>query len=133
MLGESWNTMYGAVVYSLAVTYPFWFGHRALEAARKLEQVGHRVWAMAAGEVRMLYHAWRGESEDAQRYRERVELFAVQGNTTWQADMACQIIFMESRIRAGDAIEMPETVVPLGWSPAVAGYIRRSCHHSARI
>ena len=46
---------------------------RALDMAREMEQVGVRVWAMAAEEARMLYHAMRGETEAVRRCRERVD------------------------------------------------------------
>ena len=103
-LGESWQLLYGGVLYSLAIQYPYEFGRRTLETAREMEGLGVVVWAMAAEEVRMLYHACRGESEAAQRCRQRVELFAVQGNTTWQADIFWPYLLLDSATRAGDAI-----------------------------
>ena len=45
-----------------------------------------KLYAIAADQLRLLYHALRGESEQVQYYRDRVELFAVQGSTTWQAE-----------------------------------------------
>ena len=103
-LGESWKLLYGGVLYSLAIQYAYEFGNRALETAREMEELGVVVWAMAAEEVRMLYHACRGESEAVQRCRQRVELFAVQGNTTWQSDIFWPYLLLDSAIRAGDAI-----------------------------
>jgi tetratricopeptide (TPR) repeat protein len=52
----------------------------------------------------MLYHACRGESEAVQRCLQRVERFAVQGNTTWQSDIFWPYLLLDSAIRAGDAI-----------------------------
>ena len=72
--------------------YPYEFGERALEAAKELEELDVRVWAMAADEVRMLHYALRGETDEVHHYRERVELFAVQGSTTWQADIFWPIL-----------------------------------------
>jgi tetratricopeptide (TPR) repeat protein len=69
-----------------------------------MEELGVIVWAMAAEEVRMLYHACRGESEAVQRCLQRVELFAVQGNTTWQSDIFWPFLRLDSATRAGDAI-----------------------------
>jgi tRNA A-37 threonylcarbamoyl transferase component Bud32 len=104
-LGEAyWKAMYGGVLFSLGILYPYEFGTRTLDIAREMEELGVRVWAMAAEEVRMLYHALRGESEAVQRCRERVELFAVQGSTTWQADIFWPILLMDSEIRAADPI-----------------------------
>jgi hypothetical protein len=105
VLGEAfWKAMYGGILFSIGIVYPYEFGGRALEIAREMEELGVRVWAMAAEEVRMLHHALRGESEAVQRCRERVELFAIQGSTTWQADIFWPILLMDSEIRAGDAI-----------------------------
>jgi len=105
ILGEAhWKAMYGGILFSLGVVYPYRFGNRALEVARQMEELGVRVWAMAAEEVRMLHHAQRGELEAVQRCRERVELYAVQGSTTWQADIFWPILLMDSEVRAGDAI-----------------------------
>jgi hypothetical protein len=105
VLGEAhYKAMYGGVVFSLGILYPYEFGQQALEAANELEQLGVRVWAMTAEEVRMLYHALRGEAEAVQRCHERVELFAVQGSTTWQADIFWPILLLDSETRVGDAI-----------------------------
>jgi hypothetical protein len=104
-LGEAhYKAMFGGVMFSLGIMYPYEFGGRAIAMARELEELGVRVWAMAAEEVRMLHHAMRGEAEAVQRFRERVELFAVQGSTTWQADIFWPILLMDSEIRAGDTI-----------------------------
>src|SRR5204863_135711 len=80
-LGEAhWKAMYGGILFSLGIVYPYEFGQRALEMAKEMDTLGVRVWSMAAEEVRMLHHAFRGETEEVQRFRERVELFAVQGS-----------------------------------------------------
>jgi hypothetical protein len=104
-LGEAhWKAMFGGILFSLGILYPYEFGARALEAAQAMESLGVRVWSMAAEEVRMLYHAFRGETEEVQRYRERVELFAVQGSTTWQAEIFWPILLMDSEVRCGHAL-----------------------------
>jgi hypothetical protein len=105
MLGDGlWKAMLGGIHFSRGIGFTYEFGPRALEVAHEMEQLGVRVWAMAAEEVRMLYHAMRGETEAVRRCRERVELFAVQGSTTWQADIFWPILLMDSEIRAGDSI-----------------------------
>lgn len=102
-LGDAhWKAMYGGILFSLGCVYPYEFGTRALEVAREMETLDVRLWAMAAEEVRMLHHAFRGESEAVQRYRERVELFAVQGSTTWQAEIFWPVLLLDSEIRSGN-------------------------------
>jgi Protein kinase domain/AAA ATPase domain len=107
VLGDAhWKAMYGGVLFSLGVVYPFHFGQRPLEIALEMEALGVRVWAMAADEVRMLYHAFRGETEEVARYRARVELFALQGSTTWQADIFWPILLLGGELLSGDAIAL---------------------------
>ncbi|MDD9943749.1 MAG: hypothetical protein OXU20_22090, partial [Myxococcales bacterium] len=101
-LGAHWKAMYGGILFCLGCVYPYEFGKRSLEVAREMETLGVRVWAMAAEEVRMLHHAFRGESEAVAQYRERVELFAVQGSTTWQAEIFWPILLLDSEIRSGN-------------------------------
>jgi hypothetical protein len=101
---EHWKAMYGGILFSIGIVAPYEFGRRALEMASEMETLGVRVWSMAAEEVRMLYHAFRGETEEVQRYRERVELFAVQGSTTWQAEIFWPILLLDSEIRCGHTL-----------------------------
>jgi tRNA A-37 threonylcarbamoyl transferase component Bud32 len=103
VLGEAhWKAMYGGILFSLGCVYPYEFGERSLAIAREMETLGVRVWAMAAEEVRMLHHAFRGEAEAVAQYRERVELFAVQGSTTWQAEIFWPILLLDTEIRSGN-------------------------------
>jgi hypothetical protein len=105
VLGNAhWKAMYGGIVYCLGVLDPYEFGSRALERAREMDVLGVRVWAMAADQVRMLYHALRGESERVNHYRERVELFAVQGSSTWQSEMFWPVLLLGSELLCKDAI-----------------------------
>jgi tetratricopeptide (TPR) repeat protein len=68
---------------------------------------------VVADQIRMLYHAFRGESEEVQRYRERVELFAVQGSTTWQVEMFWPAILVAADVLTGDAIAARRTAEQL--------------------
>jgi tetratricopeptide (TPR) repeat protein len=69
-----------------------------------LEELGVRTWAMSAAQLRLLYHAFRGETEEVQRYRDLVELFAVQGNTTWQVEMFLPAVLLHADVLSGDTI-----------------------------
>ncbi|HET6331764.1 MAG TPA: protein kinase [Polyangiales bacterium] len=105
VLGEAhWRAMYGGILYSLGILHPYEFGSRALERARAMEALGVRVWAMAADQVRMLYHALRGESERVNHYRERVELYAVQGSSTWQSELFWPVLLLGSELLCKDVI-----------------------------
>ncbi len=109
-LGEaSWKSFTGGLLFPRGLFDAYAFGDGALRGAEALEALGIRVWAMAADQIRMLYHAFRGESEDVQRYRERVELFAVQGSTTWQAELFWPALLLNSDMLTGDAIAARRT------------------------
>jgi len=113
-MGEAnWRSQYGGLLFMRSLYDAYAFGDVALRGVEELEQVGFRVWEMAADQVRLLYHAYRGESEDVQRYRERVELFAVQGSTTWQAEMFWPAILLGADVLAGDAIAARRTAEQL--------------------
>jgi hypothetical protein len=58
-----------------------------LTIADRLEGLGFKLHRMLADQVRSSYHGVRGEIALAQRYRERVELFAVQAGSSWQAEL----------------------------------------------
>jgi len=53
----------------------------------ELEALDLSFYNMGAAQLRMLYHAHRGEMTLAQTYREQVELLAVQGGSTWQMEI----------------------------------------------
>jgi hypothetical protein len=105
LLGEShWRSLYGGMMFTAAVMSCHCGDPRALELATELEELGIRMWAMNAAQVRMLYHAYAGNSEQVQRQRERIELFAVQGSTTWQAEIFLPSVLVNADILSGDAI-----------------------------
>ena len=113
-LGEAnWKSQYGGLLFMRSIYDAYAFGDAALRGVEELEQVGLQVWTMAADQVRLLYHAYRGESEEVQRYRERVELFAVQGSTTWQAEMFWPAILLSAEVLTGDAIAARRTAEQL--------------------
>jgi hypothetical protein len=101
---ELWSALYGGVLFSQGVLYPFWFGDGALKIAERMERIDFNIWRMAADQVRLLYHALRGESEQVQHYSERVELFAVQGGTTWQAEMFWPVLLLNGAVLNGDTM-----------------------------
>ena len=105
LMGEElWRALYGGVLFSQGVLKPYWFGDQALEIAGRMEQLGFNIWQMAADQVRLLHHALRGESEQVRHYGERVELFAVRGGTTWQAEMFWPVLLLSGTVLNGDTI-----------------------------
>jgi hypothetical protein len=59
----------------------------ALRIADRLEATGSKLFEMFANQIRATYHGLSGEEDTAQRYREQVELFAVQAGSSWQAEI----------------------------------------------
>jgi hypothetical protein len=71
----------------LAVLQSYRGGDGALQIADKLAQLGIRLFAMAADQLRLMHYALRGELERAAEFQERTELHVLQGGTTWQTDV----------------------------------------------
>jgi tetratricopeptide (TPR) repeat protein len=98
------KSIYGGVLFSLGTLYPYEFGTKTLDVAQRMESLGVRVWAMGADQVRLLHHALRGETERVQYYRERVELYAVQGSNSWQSEVFWPVLLLMGDALAGDTI-----------------------------
>jgi tetratricopeptide (TPR) repeat protein len=60
---------------------------RALECAERLDALKLKLYDMSADQVRMMYYANRGNAELFERYRQRVEVHAIQRGTAWQVEM----------------------------------------------
>jgi tetratricopeptide (TPR) repeat protein len=104
-LGEGhFKSIFGGVLNSLGVLYPYEFGDKALAVAERMEALGVRIWAMNADQIRLLHHALRGESDQIRHYRERVELYAVQGSTSWQTEIFWPVLLLTCDALAGDTI-----------------------------
>jgi hypothetical protein len=96
--------MYGGVLYTLALVHCFQFGGRALELAAEMQALRISVWEASGEQIRLFYHANRGESVAVARCRERVELFAMRGESTWQADIFFPALLMDSDLLAADTV-----------------------------
>ena len=59
----------------------------ALRHADLLDRMGAKLFEMFADQIRANYHGLRGEEEVAESYRRKVELYAVQAGSGWQADL----------------------------------------------
>jgi hypothetical protein len=103
------KALLGGVFFNLGIIDSYRFGRGALLAAEKMELLGVRTWAMAADQVRLLYHSFRGESERVSYFRERAELFAVQGSTTWQVEMFYPALLLNGDFLTRDTISARRT------------------------
>ena len=58
----------------------------ALARADLLDGIGTRLAQAGALRIRMIHYARRGDADRSDYYRRQVELFAIQGGTTWQGE-----------------------------------------------
>ncbi|MFI5308454.1 MAG: protein kinase [Polyangiales bacterium] len=79
--------MLSAVLYSLGAILASIADPRALVVADRLEGMGWQLQVMFANQIRAVYHGTRGEMALAIRYREQVELFAIQAGSSWQGEI----------------------------------------------
>jgi hypothetical protein len=104
-LGEGhFKSMAGGLMYARALLGCYHSSPEALTLAQDMEALGIRTWATTADQVRTLYHAYRGEIEEEQRYRARVDLFAAQGTATWQGELSLPALLLTADVLTGDTI-----------------------------
>ncbi len=86
-LPENVHALYLAgALYARGVAECWRDDSRALEYAERLEKLELKLYDMSADQVRMMYHANRGNVVEFDRYRERVEVHAIQRGTAWQVE-----------------------------------------------
>jgi hypothetical protein len=61
-------------------------GSKALDRAAQLEAEGTRIARAAAHRIRFTYYAVRGMREKAEQFRRELDIYGIQGGTTWQVD-----------------------------------------------
>ncbi len=82
----------------------------ALESAAKLEESGYSMYAMVAAQLRFLYHANRGELNEAARQRELVELHATRAGSAWQVELWEPAALLPLYIALGDVVALARIV-----------------------
>jgi tRNA A-37 threonylcarbamoyl transferase component Bud32 len=124
-LGEGrWKAIYGGSFFMVGILAALGFGSGALDRARELDDLEVRAWAISADQIRLLYHVMRGESVDAQHYTERVEVFAVQGSSTWQSEMFYPVILFIAHVLSEDTVAVRRVAEQLGRLSADLGTFR---------
>jgi hypothetical protein len=79
--------MLSAVLYALGAILASIADPKALVVADRLQGMGWQLQVMFANQIRAVYHCTRGEMALAIRYREQVELFAIQAGSSWQGEI----------------------------------------------
>jgi hypothetical protein len=94
------HMLLAGALYGLGSTEALCEDPRTLDRAAELDSMGSLLFEMFANQIRALHHSLRGESELADRYRARVEAYALQAGSSWQAEvwapssriLACELV-----------------------------------------
>jgi hypothetical protein len=87
-------------LYALGSTEALCEDPRALDRATELDGMGSLLFEMFANQIRSLHHSLRGETSIARDYRAKVESYALQAGSSWQAEvwapssriLACELV-----------------------------------------
>lgn len=86
---------------------------RALEYANRLQSLKLKLYEMSADQLRMIYYGNRGNREEFERYRQRVEVHAIQRGTAWQVETWTYSGLITIYARTQDAAGLKDCVVQL--------------------
>lgn len=110
VLGDAhWRSLRGGALMILGLISCYCGSLEALDIADEMATLGVRLWSMTADQVRLLHHAFRGESEQVQHYRERVERWAMQGGPTWHTELFWPAAMLTGDAMSGDTIAVRRT------------------------
>ncbi len=84
---EAHVSLRGGALYALGAMQSFLDTSDALGTAEELEHLGHRIYHMAADQIRANYYACRGDLENAAVYRRKLEAHALTNGSVWQAEV----------------------------------------------
>jgi serine/threonine protein kinase/predicted ATPase len=97
------GVLQGGALSVLGMLDCYRFGNRALTVANQMESLGVKAWTVSANQIRILYHSFRGESNEVRKYTERVEVNAMERVQTWQSEMFWPALLVSADMLAGDA------------------------------
>jgi hypothetical protein len=103
----------GGLLYALGALESFMDAPLALERASALEACGLRLFDMVACQIRVNYHACRGESALAEEFERKVEAHAMRSGSTWQAEVWAPSSRVLSSMLIGDVVGLKRTVEDL--------------------
>jgi hypothetical protein len=85
--GKSRCLLLGGVFFALGFIALLRTSDELLTYADRLAALGTGLFEMMADQLRMLYHAHRGEAARARRYRDRIDARAVSRGSAWQLEV----------------------------------------------
>jgi serine/threonine protein kinase len=85
----------------------------AVECAERLDALQLKLYDMSADQIRLSYYANRGNREQFEHFRQRVEMHAIQRGTAWQVETWKQHALLTVYLRTGDVAGLKECVQQL--------------------
>ncbi|MEY4581739.1 MAG: hypothetical protein RL701_6442, partial [Pseudomonadota bacterium] len=82
----------------------------ALDCAERLQTLQLKLYDMSADQIRMSYYANRGDREQFEFFRQRVEMHAIQRGTAWQVETWKHHALLTVYLRTGDVGGLKECV-----------------------
>ena len=105
----------------------------ALECAERLSSFGLKLYDMSADQVRMVYYGNRGDLESYRRYRDKVEVHAIQRGTAWQVETWMYSSLMYIHLRTGDVAGLKDCTEQLKRLSADSAFPRARACARARL
>ncbi|HEX6239626.1 MAG TPA: hypothetical protein VFZ61_01985, partial [Polyangiales bacterium] len=96
----------GGALYACGVLECWRDSTKALEYADQLSTLDVTMYEMSADQLRTLYYANQGNLELFERYRQRVEMHAIQRGSAWQVETWSPGAFIGLHLRTHDALGM---------------------------
>lgn len=103
----------GGALYAIGAIETLRDGPDVLSIADRLEALDLRLYDVVANQLRMLYHAHRGECEPAKYYRERVEIHAIERGSAWQVEVWEAPVMLLVHVREGNVVGLKRTAEQL--------------------
>lgn len=107
------KTLLGGVLFALGALESMREGRGALECAEQLDALGWEMYRVVADEVRFMWHMFRGDWDEIERYRAEVELHAIRLGTAWHTVLWSPPITSVAQLRLGDRIGLKRTAEQL--------------------
>lgn len=103
----------GGALYARGAIECYRDDSHALECAERLDSLQLKLYDMSADQIRMSYYANRGNREQFEHFRQRVEMHAIQRGTAWQVETWKHHALLTVYLRTGDVAGLKECVQQL--------------------
>ena len=103
----------GGALYARGAIECYRDDSHALECAERLDGLQLKLYDMSADQIRMSYYANRGNREQFEHFRQRVEMHAIQRGTAWQVETWKHHALLTVYLRTGDVAGLKECVQQL--------------------